>query len=96
MINLIGPVSSIYMAVLAIYSAQKEFERWHDTNVGRHPGEFYVFFWTILVVGLFILQIFYSDIYKMPSEIYTTYIVVIGVLAITKRSKANYLSKKRG
>jgi uncharacterized protein YacL len=96
LVVLIGPVASIYIAVLAIYTAQKEFERWHDNNLGRHPGEVYVVLWTILVVGLFILQLFYSDVYKMPSEIYTTYIVVIGVLAITKRSKASYLSKKKG
>jgi len=91
----IGPISAIYVAVLAIYSAQKEFERWHDFNVGRHPGELYVVVWTILVFSFFILELFYKGIYKLPSEVVTTYIVVIGVLAITKRSKRNYQAGKR-
>ena len=91
----LGPISAIYIAVLAIYSVQKEFERWHDYNIGRHPGEVYVFFWTVLIIILLILEVIYSGHYKLPSEIVTTYIVVVGVLAITKRSKKNYrLAKK--
>ena len=93
--DLLGPVSSIYIAVLAIYTTQKEFERWHEDNIGRHPGEIYVFVWTVLVIFLLGLQFIYSDSYKMPSEIFTTYIVVIGILAITKKSKAKYLAKRR-
>jgi uncharacterized membrane protein len=91
----LGPVSAIYLAALAIYSAQKEFERWHDYHMGRHPGEVYVFAWTILVIALLILEVVYRGAYKLPTEVYTTYIVVIGVLAITKRSKKNYKMAKR-
>ena len=90
----LGPLSAIYIASLAIYSAQKEFERWHDHNIGIHPGEMYVFIWTSLIVTLFILEIVYKDAYKMPNEVFTSYIVVIGVLAITKRSKKRYRLKK--
>ncbi len=93
--DFLGPISAIYIAVLAIYTAQKEFERWHDYHIGRHPGEAYVFLWTIMVILFFVLQFVYRDSYKMPSEIFTTYIVVIGVLAITRKSKSNYLSKKK-
>lgn len=93
--DFLGPVSAIYLASLAIYSAQKEFERWHDYNIGRHPGEVYVFIWTALIILLLVLEIVYREGYKLPTEVFTTYIVVIGVLAITKRSKKNYrLAKK--
>lgn len=92
----LGPISAIYIAALAIYSAQKEFERWHDYNIGRHPGERYVFAWTILTILLLVLEIVYYDSYKIPNEVITTYIVVIGVLAITKRSKKNYKMAKKG
>lgn len=93
----LGPISAIYIAALAIYSAQKEFERWHDYNIGRHPGEVYVFVWTLLIILLLVLEIIYHGSYKLPNEVFTTYIVVIGVLAITKRSKKNYrIAKKRG
>ena len=94
-IDFLGPVSALYLACLAIYSAHKEFERWHDYNIGRHPGEIYVIIWTVLIVSLLILEVVYRD-YKLPTEVFTTYLVVIGVLAITKRSKRNYrISKKR-
>lgn len=92
----LGPISAIYIAALAIYSAQKEFERWHDYNIGRHPGEVYVFIWTLLIILLLVLEIIYHGSYKLPNEVFTTYIVVIGVLAITKRSKKNYRIAKKG
>ncbi len=91
----LGPISAIYIASLAIYSAQKEFERWHDYNIGRHPGEVYVLVWTVLIMVMLGLEIAYRDSYRLPTEVFTTYIVVIGVLAITKRSKKNYRLAKR-
>ncbi|HEY4505119.1 MAG TPA: hypothetical protein VJG67_00300 [Candidatus Paceibacterota bacterium] len=89
----LGPTSSIYIAALALYSAQKEFERWHDYNIGRHPGEIYVIIWTALILTLFGLEAIYNNDYKMPTEVFTTYIVVIGILAVTKKSKTSYNSK---
>lgn len=89
----IEPVSAIYLAVLAVYTTKKEFERWHNYNIGVHPGEKYVIVWTILVITLFILDAVYID-YSIPSEVFTSYLVVVGILAITKRSKKKYLTKK--
>jgi hypothetical protein len=93
LIDFLGPVSAIYIAILAVYTAQKEFERWHDYNIGIHPGEMYVLLWTVLVVTLLVLEVVYHNVYKLPSEVFTTYIVVVGILAITKRSKKKYLKK---
>lgn len=91
----LGPISAIYIAILAVYTTQKEFERWHNYNIGRHPGEMYVLIWTLLVIILLILEFWHRDVYKLPTEVFTTYIVVVGILAITKKSKTNYLAKKR-
>ena len=90
----LGPISAIYIAILALYTAQKEFERWNDYNVGRHPGEIYVYVWTVLVVSLFVLEAIYQNGYKLPSEVFTTYVVVLGVLAVTRKSKNTYNSKR--
>ena len=90
----LGPVCAIYIALLAVYSAEKEFERWHDYHIGRHPGELYIFVWTALVVTLLVLEASHYHNYKIPSEVFTAYIVALGILAITKRSKTNYYSKK--
>jgi hypothetical protein len=90
-IEFLGPLCVIYVALLATYTTEKEFERWHDyNNIGRHPGEFYVIGWTILVSTLFTLQIIYHHTYHVPETVFTTYVVVMGILAITKRSKSNY------
>lgn len=86
----LGPICAIYIALLAVYSAEKEFERWHDYHIGRHPGEMYVFIWTILVVVLLVLEVLHYHNYKIPSEVFTAYIVAVGILAITKKSKSNY------
>ena len=86
----LGPVCAIYIAILGIFSAEKEFERWHDYHVGRHPGEVYVVLWTFLIITLLILEFTHYRDYILPSEVFSTYIVVLGILAITRKSKTNY------
>ncbi len=88
--ELLGPVCAIYIAVLAVFSAEKEFERWHDYNIGRHPGEVYVFLWTLMIVTLLILELMHYRDYVLPSEVFSTYIVVLGVLAVTRKSRTSY------
>ena len=90
LVEFLGPVCAIYIALLAVYTTQKEFERWHDENIGKHPGEIYVIVWTALVIVLIILEIIYHESYTLPSEAFSTYLVIMGILAITRRSKANY------
>lgn len=89
------PMCTIYIALLAIYTAEKEFERWHDYNIGRHPGEMYIYIWTALIIGLFVLQFVYHGEYRLPSDVSTTYFVVLGILAITRKSRSNYRSAKK-
>lgn len=94
--NIVGPIAAIYAASLAIYSAEKEFERWQEYYEGRHPGELYVILWTILIVLFLILTAVFHKPYHLPPEILSTYIVVLGILAITKKSKLYYKEKKTG
>lgn len=92
--NIIGAVAAIYTGALVIYSAEKEFERWSDKHSGRHPGELYVIVWTILMVLLFSAEAILQKPYTVPHEIIATYIAVISILAITKKSKGYYFRKK--
>lgn len=87
-------MGAIYIAVLAVYTAEKEFERWSNYHVGRHPGELYVLAWTIIIVILLVLQYLHTGEYKLPSEVFSTYIVVLGILAITKKSKSAHRCRK--
>jgi hypothetical protein len=92
--DLLLPIAVIYDAVLAVYSAEKEFKRWHDCHDTIHPGELYIILWTILVFGLLGMSIFEHFDYHTPPVVSASYIVAIGVLAITKESKHFYKRMK--
>lgn len=92
--NIILAVAGIYCAALAIYSAEKEFRRWHHMHSSMHPGEVYAIIWTVFVVALIIAQVSFGYEYHMPPEVSASYIAVISILALTRESKNLY--KKKG
>jgi hypothetical protein len=92
--NLLLPIAVIYDAILAIYSADKEFKRWHDCHDTIHPGELYVIMWTILIFSLLGLAVAFHQSYHVPAEVSASYVVVVGILAITKESKHFYRQMK--
>ncbi len=87
-------IAGIYGAALAIYSAEKEFRRWHDMHSSIHPGELYVILWTIIVAALVVGNALYEPTYHIPAEVSATYIGVIGILALTRESRTRYKRKK--
>jgi Flp pilus assembly protein TadB len=88
--QLLLPIAVIYDAVLAVYSADKEFKRWHDNHETVHPGELYVIAWTILIFGLLALAVISHYAYHVPAEVSSSYIVAVGILAVTRESKHLY------
>ncbi len=89
-------IAAIYAAALAIYSAEKEFRRWHHMHENSmHPGEMYAIVWTVLVVLLILGDTFYNMNYHIPAEISASYIAVISILAITRESKNFYKRKNK-
>jgi uncharacterized membrane protein YhaH (DUF805 family) len=89
-------IAAIYTALLAIYSAEKEFRRWHDMHSSIHPGELYAIIWTLLVLALMVGDAFFKPTYHLPTEVSASYIGVIGILAITRESKNYYKKRKKG
>ena len=87
-------IAGIYGAFLAIYSAEKEFRRWHNMHDGMHPGEIYSIMWTLLILFLVVASVVFKLHYHMPAEVSASYIGVIGILAITRESKNFYKKKK--
>jgi len=85
----------IYIAMLAIYASDKEFERWHDHHSGRHPGEVFVFFWTILIMAIGACQFIFNKPGGLTSDVVAAYIAVLSVLAVTRRSRAIYYQRRR-
>ena len=88
-------VAGIYGAALAIYSAEKEFRRWHHMHSSIHPGEVYLIVWTLLILYIIVADIVMRPHYHMPIEVSGSYIAVISILAITRESKNYYKKKKR-
>ncbi|MFA6095504.1 MAG: hypothetical protein WC767_01550 [Candidatus Paceibacterota bacterium] len=88
-------IAAIYCAALAVYSAEKEFRRWHHMHKSMHPGEVYALIWTIFIIIFIIAQASLQLEYRMPPEVSASYIAVISILAITRESKNLYKNKKR-
>jgi len=87
-------IAGIYGAALAIYSAEKEFRRWHHMHTSIHPGELYLIVWTVLILYIIVANVITHPPYRMPIEVSGSYIAVISILAITRESK-NFYKKKR-
>lgn len=93
--NILNAVSIIYIGLLAIYVSHKEFERWYDRHQESHPGEIFVLIWTIIVFALFLLDFINSGIYHIPSCVISSYIAVLTILVITRKSKELYRLKHK-
>ena len=93
---LIAPMSAVYLGVLGLYVGTKEFERWYERHQGRHPGEWFVIIWTLIVVGLFATSLVLEGEYRVSPDIIADYIMVLTVFALTQKSKSLYRKKRRG
>jgi phosphatidylserine synthase len=89
--ELLNVLAAIYISALAIYVSNKEFERWYDKHYSRHPGEIFVIIWSVIVLGLFILSFIFREEYQMPTSVISSYIAVLTLLAVTRKSKELYL-----
>jgi len=91
---LTAPLSVIYVGILGLYVGTKEFDRWYERHEGRHPGELFVAFWTIVIFVLLVLSLLLGGGYRLSSEAVAVYIMVLSVFAITQKSKSLYKIKK--
>lgn len=94
--NAVGVASAIYIAILGIYAANKEFDRWTKRFASKFIGEMYVWVWTVLMITLLIISLSGQPQYRISTEITATYISVLGIFAITQQSKKiNKETKKK-
>jgi len=88
--DILNVLATVYISVLAIYVSNKEFERWYDKHNGKHPGEIFVVIWSILVFCLFVLDFAFKADYRMPGSVVSSYIAVLTILVVTRKSKEIY------
>ncbi len=86
-------VSVVYIGALAIYVSNKEFERWYNHHRRQHPGEVFVIMWSILLAVLVAAEFIDHNSYHIPSSVISSYIAVLTILAITRKSKQTYQSR---
>ena len=86
--SLAGAIGASYIVILGLYVGTKEFDRWKGNHFSRYMGEYFVIFWTVLLIGFIAAIILSANSYRLPSEIITIYISVLGIFAITQKSKS--------
>ena len=92
---LIAPFSVIYGGVLGLYAGTKEFDRWYDFHESRHPGEWFVTGWTVVILALMVLSFTLGKGYSVSPETVAVYIMVLSIFALTQKSKQLH-KRKRG
>ncbi len=90
---LIAPFSAIYISILGLYVSTKEFDRWYEMHHSRHPGEIFVFIWTVIILMLLGISGFFKNGYHLSTEAVAVYIMVLSVFALTQKSKAMHARK---
>jgi hypothetical protein len=93
--EILNAAATIYISVLAIYVSNKEFERWYDKHEEDHPGEIFVIIWSILIFSLFILDFLLGTAYHLPGAVVSSYIAVLTILVITRKSKELFKLKQK-
>jgi hypothetical protein len=93
---LMAPFSVIYAGVLGLYAGTKEFDRWYDLHESRHPGEWFVIGWTVIVLILTTLSFVLGKAYSISPEAVADYIMVLSIFALTQKSKQLHRRKGEG
>ena len=85
--HLLTDITIIYLSILSIFAGVKEYSRWKSKNfLSKYNGEIFVLAWTILMM-LFIIITAYNQSYKLYSQFTATYLSVLGIFAISLKSK---------
>ncbi len=93
--SILNILAAVYISVLAIYVGNKEFERWYNRHQGQHPGEMFVIIWTVVMLGLLMGDMLLGPNYEVPGAVVSSYIAVLTILAITRKSKQLYRAKSK-
>lgn len=80
-------IGIIYLAILGIYTSEKEYTRWKDDFKSRFVGEWFVIAWTVIMAVFVILAPFSQGYYSVPEGFAVMYTAVIGVFAVSHHSK---------
>ena len=79
----------IYISVLSIYTGVKEINRWKSKNfISKYNGEIYIAIWTLMMIMFIFLNAYNPTRFHLTGEFTATYLSILGIFAISKKSKA--------
>jgi lysylphosphatidylglycerol synthetase-like protein (DUF2156 family) len=92
---LVVPLCVLYTGILALYVGTKEFDRWYDHHRTRHPGEWFVILWTVVMAVMIVAAIILGPPYVVNSDIVAVYIAVLSIYVVTQKSKTLHRDRVR-
>ena len=85
--GVLSTIAIIYASILGIYVGSKEIARWRNKDfISKHYGEIFIILWTITIVAMIVTSIIDKE-YQIRSEFTATYITILGIFAISQKSK---------
>jgi len=86
--HVLPDITIIYLSILSIFAGVKEFNRWKNKAFSsRYHGEIFVIAWTLLIIVFILVSAYDKTNYKMSTEFTATYLSVLGIFAISRKSK---------
>lgn len=80
-------IGVIYIAILGIYTSEKEYTRWKSKFKSRFIGEGFILIWTIIMAMFIVIAQLSKGTYIVPEGFALVYTAIIGIFAITHHSK---------
>jgi len=85
--HILTEVAVIYLSILSIFTSIKEFDRWKSKDyLSKYHGEIFILAWTMLMLIFIAVSATRPD-YQLYSQFTATYLSVLGIFAITLKSK---------
>lgn len=79
----------IYISILSIFTTVKEFDRWKSPKfLSNHNGEIFVILWTVLMIVFIAMSSYDSIRFNFTGEFTATYLSVLGIYAISRKSRS--------
>ena len=86
--HILTDITIIYLSILSIFAGIKEYSRWKNKDfLSAYHGEIFVFSWTVLMLLFIFLSAVYGKEFKLYGQFTATYLSVLGIFAISLKSK---------
>lgn len=86
--HILADITIIYLSILSIFTGIKEFNRWKNNKfLSNYHGEVFVIIWTLIIFIFLLFSAYDQSNYKMATEFTATYLSVLGIFAISRKSK---------